>query len=135
LIWSWLLDHHLSKILVVVRVVRDSWKSPNNCIIVVCVSTRAWRRGTYLAGGRAERLFVWFGRVFVLIDRRGRLRSTESKGDRPIPTCCSTWQTVHGDLTDAEWELIADLVQPWWKPGEMGRPSTVAVILHGVVGL
>lgn len=32
---------------------------------------------------------------------------------------------MHGDLTDAEWELIADLVAPWWKPGGMGRPSTV----------
>jgi transposase len=28
-------------------------------------------------------------------------------------------------MTDAEWELIADLVQTWWKPGRMGRPSTV----------
>ena len=37
----------------------------------------------------------------------------------------STWRTVHGDLNDSEWELIADLVQPWWKPGGMGRPSTV----------
>jgi transposase len=37
----------------------------------------------------------------------------------------STWRTVHGDLTDAEWNLIADLVQGWWRPGGIGRPSTV----------
>ena len=41
---------------------------------------------------------------------------------RPI---VPTWRTTHGDLSDAEWELIADLVAPWWKPGGMGRPSTV----------
>lgn len=28
-------------------------------------------------------------------------------------------------MSDEEWDLIADLVQPWWKPGGMGRPSTV----------
>jgi transposase len=28
-------------------------------------------------------------------------------------------------MTDDEWELIADLVQGWWKRGGMGRPSTV----------
>ena len=33
-----------------------------------------------------------------------------------------TWRTVGGDLSDDEWELIADLVAPFWKPGEMGRP-------------
>jgi transposase len=32
---------------------------------------------------------------------------------------------VHGDLSDEEWALIADLVAPWWYPGSMGRPSTV----------
>lgn len=36
-----------------------------------------------------------------------------------------TWRTTHGDLTDAEWELIADLVLPVWKPGTIGRPATV----------
>lgn len=36
-----------------------------------------------------------------------------------------TWGTTHGDLTDDEWELIADLVAPWWTPGTMGRPATV----------
>jgi len=36
-----------------------------------------------------------------------------------------TWRTVHGDLSDEEWELIADLVAPYWKPGGMGRPVSV----------
>jgi transposase len=29
-------------------------------------------------------------------------------------------------MTDEEWELIADLVAPYWKPGRMGRPVTVS---------
>ncbi len=36
-----------------------------------------------------------------------------------------TWRTTHGDMSDMEWELIADLVRPAWSPGKMGRP-----ILH-----
>lgn len=28
-------------------------------------------------------------------------------------------------MTDEEWELIADLVAPYWAPGEMGRPIEV----------
>ncbi|MCU0269253.1 MAG: IS5 family transposase [Acidimicrobiales bacterium] len=28
-------------------------------------------------------------------------------------------------MTDEEWELIADLVAPYWRPGRMGRPVTV----------
>jgi transposase len=28
-------------------------------------------------------------------------------------------------MTDEEWELIADLVAPYWKPGGMGRPVKV----------
>ncbi len=28
-------------------------------------------------------------------------------------------------MSDEEWELIADLVAPYWRPGEMGRPVTV----------
>jgi transposase len=28
-------------------------------------------------------------------------------------------------MSDAEWELIADLVAPFWKPGGIGRPATV----------
>lgn len=34
----------------------------------------------------------------------------------------STWRTVHGDLTDAEWALIADLVPVYSGGGRMGRP-------------
>src|SRR4051812_50222203 len=36
-----------------------------------------------------------------------------------------TWRTTHGDMTDEEWALIADLVAPYWSPGKMGRPVTV----------
>jgi transposase len=36
-----------------------------------------------------------------------------------------TWRTTHGDMTDEEWELIADLVAPYWSPGKMGRPVKV----------
>lgn len=28
-------------------------------------------------------------------------------------------------MTDEEWELIADLVAPYWRPGKMGRPVKV----------
>lgn len=28
-------------------------------------------------------------------------------------------------MTDEEWDLISDLVAPYWKPGRMGRPVTV----------
>ena len=44
--------------------------------------------------------------------------------ERSRPTV-GTWRTVHGDISDEEWELIADLCQPYWFPGSMGRPSTV----------
>lgn len=44
---------------------------------------------------------------------------------KPGKSIDAPWNTTHGDLTDDEWELIADLVAPWWKPGEMGRPATV----------
>lgn len=43
---------------------------------------------------------------------------------QPVATA-QTWRTTHGDMTDEEWELIADLVAPYWKPGRMGRPVTV----------
>ena len=33
-----------------------------------------------------------------------------------------TWSTVHGDMSDGEWELIADLVAPYSGGGRMGRP-------------
>ena len=36
-----------------------------------------------------------------------------------------TWRTTHGDTTDEEWEVIADLVAPCWNPGGMGRPVKV----------
>lgn len=37
-------------------------------------------------------------------------------------TFSTTWRTTHGDLTDAEWELISDLVAPYSGEGRMGRP-------------
>lgn len=36
-----------------------------------------------------------------------------------------SWRTIHGDMSDAEWELIADLVAPYWRPGRIGRPVKV----------
>ncbi|MCB0979006.1 MAG: IS5 family transposase [Acidimicrobiales bacterium] len=36
-----------------------------------------------------------------------------------------TWRSTQGDMSDAEWELIADLVAPYWSPGKMGRPVEV----------
>lgn len=33
-----------------------------------------------------------------------------------------TWRSTHGDLTDGEWALIADLVEPYSSRGKMGRP-------------
>lgn len=33
-----------------------------------------------------------------------------------------TWRTTHGDMTDEEWALIADLVKPYSGGGQMGRP-------------
>lgn len=36
-----------------------------------------------------------------------------------------TWRSSHGDMSDEEWELIADLVAPYWSPGKMGRPVKV----------
>jgi transposase len=53
--------------------------------------------------------------------------------DRPLSgifgalqvSLAQTWRTVHGDMADEEWELIADLVAPYWTPGKMGRPVKV----------
>jgi len=45
--------------------------------------------------------------------------------DNESVEAAQTWRTTHGDMTDEEWELIADLVAPYWKPGGMGRPVTV----------
>src|SRR5580700_2196564 len=36
-----------------------------------------------------------------------------------------TWRSTHGDMTDEEWEFIADLVAPYWSPGSIGRPVKV----------
>ena len=33
-----------------------------------------------------------------------------------------TWRTTHGDMTDEEWALIADLVEPYSSRGRIGRP-------------
>jgi transposase len=38
-------------------------------------------------------------------------------------TISPTWRTAHGDLTDEEWELIADLVPDYSGPGRIGRPT------------
>lgn len=34
----------------------------------------------------------------------------------------TTWRSVHGDLTDEEWELITDLVPVFTGDGKIGRP-------------
>lgn len=34
-----------------------------------------------------------------------------------------TWRTAHGDLSDEEWALICDLVEPYSSRGKMGRPA------------
>ncbi|MGH9087539.1 MAG: IS5 family transposase [Acidimicrobiales bacterium] len=34
-----------------------------------------------------------------------------------------TWRSAHGDMSDEEWELIADLVEPYSSRGRMGRPA------------
>jgi putative transposase len=36
------------------------------------------------------------------------------------------WRTVHGDVTDAEWELVADVVPDASGGGRMGRPPVRA---------
>ncbi len=36
-----------------------------------------------------------------------------------------TWRTTHGDMSDIEWELIADPVDSGWKPGLVGRPPKI----------
>src|SRR5882724_1556187 len=37
----------------------------------------------------------------------------------------STWRTTHGDMSDEEWELIADIVDLKWRQGDIGRRPTV----------
>jgi transposase len=34
-----------------------------------------------------------------------------------------TWRSTHGDLTDEEWELIADLIPTYSGGGRIGRPT------------
>jgi transposase len=34
-----------------------------------------------------------------------------------------TWRTVHGDLTDEEWEIIGDFFPTYSQPGTLGRPA------------
>ena len=38
------------------------------------------------------------------------------------PDKSTTWRTVGGDLSDAEWDLVGDLFDPYWSQGKMGRP-------------
>ena len=45
--------------------------------------------------------------------------------DSEAVALAQTWRTTHGDMSDEEWELIADLVAPYWTPGGMGRPVKV----------
>lgn len=45
-------------------------------------------------------------------------------GDGPAEIV-ATWRSAHGDLTDEQWVLVADLVEPWSSRGHIGRPSTV----------
>ena len=45
--------------------------------------------------------------------------------DEPV-VLAQTWRTTHGDMSDEEWLLIADLVAPYWSPGKMGRPVKVS---------
>jgi transposase len=42
-------------------------------------------------------------------------------GDSGEPS--STWPSCQGDLTDEQWELIADLVPTFSGPGKIGRPA------------
>src|SRR5664280_2748144 len=45
--------------------------------------------------------------------------------DSDAVAVAQTWRTAHGDMNDEEWELIFDLVSPYWTPGSMGRPVKV----------
>ena len=45
--------------------------------------------------------------------------------DSELVAKAQAWRTTHGEMTDQDWELIADLVAPYWKPGRMGRPVIV----------
>ena len=41
-----------------------------------------------------------------------------------VPRNTKTWRSAHGDMSDSEWTLIADLVAPR-RSGRMGRPVEV----------
>ena len=41
----------------------------------------------------------------------------------PSKPISPTWRSVQGDLTDAEWELIEDLLPTYSGPGQVGRPT------------
>lgn len=43
---------------------------------------------------------------------------TGDSRDRPV-----TWQSTQEDLSDEEWDLIADLVPTYSRPGKVGRPA------------
>ena len=51
--------------------------------------------------------------------------------DKPIAT---TWRSTQGDLTDEEWDLIADLIPTYSGDGRMGRPTKWAKrdIVNGI---
>ena len=41
-------------------------------------------------------------------------------------SCASSWRTAPGDLTDQDWELIADLVPTYSDDDQMSRPAVHA---------
>lgn len=45
--------------------------------------------------------------------------------DSDLVARAQTWRTTHGDMSDEEWELIADLAGPPRRPGDVGRPRSV----------
>jgi len=47
-------------------------------------------------------------------------RLKDVTGDTADPS--ATWRSCQGDLSDEEWELIADLVPTYSGPGKIGRP-------------
>ena len=61
----------------------------------------------------------------IAVVRVSRVYKVIVMDDEPV-VLAQTWRTTHGDMTDEEWELLADLVAPWWSPGKMGRPVKVS---------
>ena len=35
----------------------------------------------------------------------------------------NSWRTLHGDLTDEEWEIVGDVFPTYSQPGTLGRPA------------